>query len=80
MGQRQKIAIPGKDGEDTFWKSTLKNLAAHLGAPGEPVMHSAIVDPKVQWREWKNIQHNAGMRTALYIADQMKQRLATLFD
>jgi hypothetical protein len=24
VGQRQKIAIPGKDGEDTFWKTTFQ--------------------------------------------------------
>ena len=54
--------------EDQFWLTTLKNVAAYFKATGKPVMKSTIVDPKVQWGEWKNIWHNAGMRTALYTA------------
>jgi hypothetical protein len=54
--------------EDGFWLSTLTNLAAHFNATGSPVCTASMVDRKVQWGEWKNILHNAGLRTALYTA------------
>lgn len=53
--------------EDWMWFSTLKNVADHFGATGKPTLKAAIVDPKVQWSEWKNVWQNAGIRTALYV-------------
>jgi hypothetical protein len=53
--------------EDKFWFQTLRNVAAHFEASGALTMRAVLVDPKVQWREWKNIWQNAGVRTALYL-------------
>jgi hypothetical protein len=53
--------------EDDFWKQTLRNLAAHFGAAGnEPQLRTVMVDPRLQWREAKNIWHNAAIRTTFY--------------
>ena len=54
--------------EDAFWDSTLKNLAAHLGVTNpQPTQANSLVDPRVQWGEWRNIWHNAGIRSGLYM-------------
>ena len=54
--------------EDAHWHTTLSNLAAHLGVPNAAVeQKNALVDPRVQWSEAKNVWHNAAMRTALYM-------------
>jgi hypothetical protein len=52
--------------EDKTWQSTLENLAAHLGAKGKVETRVICVDPKRQWRHYKNIQHNAIIRSMLY--------------
>jgi len=58
----------GHKAEDAFWDSTLKNLAAHLGVTNpQPTQANSLVDPRVQWGEWRNIWHNAGIRSGLYM-------------
>lgn len=53
--------------EDLFWFQTLRNLAAHFNAAGsEPSLKMVLVDPRMQWREAKNVWQNAAIRTALY--------------
>jgi hypothetical protein len=53
--------------EDVFWFQTLRNLAAHFKAAGsEPGLKMVLVDPRMQWREAKNVWQNAAIRTALY--------------
>lgn len=52
--------------EDAFWQGTLQNLAVHFGASGRVEQQNVLVDPKMQWREAKNVWHNAAVRTALY--------------
>ena len=52
--------------ENEMWRKTLENLAAHFGVR-EPVEMSLVcVDPKLQWSHYRNIWHNAGIRSALY--------------
>ena len=53
--------------EDTFWIQTLKNLAAHFGSNHSPELKAQRVDPRLQWKEWKNIWKNAAVRTGLHI-------------
>ena len=58
----------GHKAEDAFWRATLVNLSRHFGvADPQPSQTRALVDPRVQWPEWRNIRHNAGIRTALYM-------------
>lgn len=52
--------------EDEMWQATLRNVAASFGV-SEPVETTVVcVDPKLQWREFRNIWHNAGIRSALH--------------
>jgi hypothetical protein len=57
----------GHRSEDVFWHHTLRSLAAHFGAEGRVEQQTTLVDPRVQWREARNIWHNAGIRTGLYL-------------
>ena len=51
--------------EDRTWQRTLKNVAAHFGAAGEVETRVVCVDPKRQWRHYKNIRYNALVLSAL---------------
>ncbi len=60
------LRMGGHKMEDEMWQRTLGNLAAHFGVR-DPVETNVIcVDPKLQWREYRNVWHNAGIRSALY--------------
>ena len=62
--------------EDTFWQGTLQNLAKRVGASNDQVgQTTTCVDPRIQWREAKNIWHNAAIRTALYLPVRAGKRL-----
>ncbi|HTY72127.1 MAG TPA: hypothetical protein VMI11_06840 [Actinomycetes bacterium] len=55
--------------EDQFWVATLKNLAAHHGVPDAEVSeYTVCVDRKRLWGNWRNVRHNAGMRSAAHTA------------
>ena len=54
--------------QEAFWRQTLQALAKHFSAPGQPQMRKACVDGRWQWREARNIWHNAAMRTGVYVA------------
>ena len=54
--------------EDAFWSATLRNLAAAHGAPDAVVTeHTECVDKKRLWSNWRNVWHNAGIRSFLHI-------------
>lgn len=54
--------------EDRFWESTLKALAAYFGVEEPQVETQAIcVDRRIQWSQAKNVWHNAGVRTTIYL-------------
>jgi hypothetical protein len=54
--------------EDTFWVATLSNLASAHGAPGANVSHhTECVDRKRLWSNWRNVWHNAGIRSAFHM-------------
>jgi hypothetical protein len=51
--------------EDRFWPGVLRNLAAGLGVGAVTVQsHTECVDRRRQWRRWRNVRHNAGIRSA----------------
>jgi hypothetical protein len=52
--------------EDRTWQRTLRNVAAHFGAKDEVETRIICVDPKRQWRCYKNIRYNALILTALH--------------
>jgi hypothetical protein len=65
----------GHKTEDDFWQATLRSLAARFGVNGHPQQRTTLVDPRVQWSEAKNLWHNAGIRTALYLPVALVKRL-----
>jgi hypothetical protein len=66
----------GHKAEDVFWAGTLTNLAKHFGIQTPQVSQSnVLVDPRVQWREWRNIWKNAGIRSGLYMPVAIVKRL-----
>ncbi|MBL8056977.1 MAG: hypothetical protein JNK29_09785 [Anaerolineales bacterium] len=61
--------------EDDFWQATLRNLAARFNVAGQAQMRSALVDPRLQWSEAKNVWHNAAIRTAFVLPGEILKRL-----
>jgi hypothetical protein len=54
--------------EDRFWRQTLLNLASHLGVTDPRVTTTSVcLDRRRQWRNARNLWHNAGIRSTLYI-------------
>ena len=61
------LRMGGHKMEDEMWRQTLENVATHFGVD-EPVETNIVcVDPKLQWSQYRNIWHNAGIRSALYM-------------
>jgi hypothetical protein len=63
----EAMMVVGLNGaENMQWQGTLRNLAAHFGAANGKVETRVVcVDPKRQWRHYKNIRHNVLIRSAL---------------
>ena len=60
------LRMGGHKMEDEMWRKTLENLAAHFGV-NEPVETNVVcVDPRLQWSQYRNMWHNAGIRSAIY--------------
>jgi hypothetical protein len=60
------MLLGGARKEDRHWLHTLRSLAAHVGASGEPAAESLCVDRRRQWRKAGNVWHNAGIRSSLH--------------
>ena len=55
--------------EDRFWLQTLRALAAHHGVAEATVETTTVcVDRRRQWAKWRNVRHNAGVRSTLHTA------------
>jgi hypothetical protein len=52
--------------EDRFWHQTLRNIGAHFGVEADVEQTVVCVDKRRQWRNWKNVWHNAFIRSAIY--------------
>ncbi len=65
----------GHQVEDVFWQGTLTNLAQRFGVNGHVVQQNVLVDPRVQWKEARNIWQNAGIRSTLYMPVAIVRRL-----
>jgi hypothetical protein len=66
----------GHKAEDVFWKGTLSNLAKRfMVADPDVAQNNLLVDPRMQWKEWRNIWQNAGIRSGLYMPVVIFKRL-----
>lgn len=61
------MALGGHRMENEFWQTTLRNLARRFGATADPTFEQTCVDRRRQWRNARNIRHNAAIRTGLYV-------------
>jgi hypothetical protein len=54
--------------ENRFWQHALCGLAAELGVADPPPVESkrVVVDRRRQWRKWRNVRHNAALRSVTY--------------
>jgi hypothetical protein len=62
-------------GEDRFWTGTLRNLGAAHGVPVDVEITALVLDRKRIWRNWRNVWHNAGIRSVLALAAAPVRRL-----
>jgi hypothetical protein len=60
--------------EDAFWKDTLTNLAAHFRQSVNVGKAVTCLDPRLQWREARNVWQNAAVRTGLYAMSAVFRR------
>lgn len=58
--------LGGHEKENKFWVATLTNLATHFGVQGQVIQSASCVDPRLQWREARNVFQNAAIRSAFY--------------
>jgi hypothetical protein len=57
-----------RKGEDVFWAATLRNLAEHHGVHDAAVgSTTTCVDRRRLWHNWRNVRHNAGIRSVLHL-------------
>jgi hypothetical protein len=58
--------LGSSDQQEKTWHHVLKALAAHYQVAGEVKMYKTCLDPKVQWKQAKNIFKNAAITTFFY--------------
>ena len=63
-----EVSLPifGHRQENTFWLATLGNLAARFGIDATATLQQTLVDRKRQWKNARNIRHNAAIRSAVW--------------
>jgi hypothetical protein len=59
--------LGGHRQEDRIWAYTLRSVAAHYMLEVDVTTDILCVDRKIQWGRAKNIWHNAGVRSGLYM-------------
>lgn len=60
------LALGGHRLENEFWLATLRNIATRFGVTAEATLEQVCVDRKRQWRNARNIRHNAAIRSGLW--------------
>lgn len=59
------VPVLGERMQNEIWRSTLRNLAQHFGVETEVSSRIVVVDERRQWRNAKNIWHNAAIRSGI---------------
>jgi hypothetical protein len=60
------VFMGGAKRQEFIWVHVLTALAAEFGVKGQVVASRDCLDPKLQWRYFGKVVHNAGVRTTLY--------------
>lgn len=53
--------------QDEMWKQMLRNLAAFFGVRESVEATAVCVEPKLQWRQYSNVWHNADLRSSFHM-------------
>jgi hypothetical protein len=61
--------------ENIQWQRTLGRVAAHFGTSGNVETKVVCVDPKRQWRHYRNVRHNALVLSAFRAAAAPLRRI-----
>jgi hypothetical protein len=56
----------GATQQEKTWAHVLTQVAAHFGVAGQVQTQVTCLDPSLQWRQAKNVWHNAIIRTFFY--------------
>jgi len=56
----------GANRQEFIWVHVLTQLALALGVKNEVRKQRDCLDPHLQWKDWKRVFQNAGIRTTLY--------------
>jgi len=62
------MTLGGHAKENAFWLATLHNLAERFGVDATGTLEQTCVDRKRQWKNARNIRHNAAIRSAAWTA------------
>jgi hypothetical protein len=73
------LIFGGHKAEDRLWRSTLRALASRFGSRATPQVKVTCVDPRRRWAESKNVWHNTGIRSGMYVAGSSLRSLTRPF-
>ena len=62
------MALGGHTRENAFWLATLHNLAMRFNVDATATTEQTCVDRKRQWKNARNIRHNAAIRSTFWTA------------
>jgi hypothetical protein len=57
----------GERAQEQIWTHVLTKLAAHYDQPAAVTIEKTCVDPRCQWKEMRNLRHNAAMLSVLHV-------------
>ena len=61
------LTFGGHKQEDQFWAHTLTAVANHFGHECDVDTAVVCVDPKRQWRRWRNVWQSSAIRSTFYM-------------
>jgi hypothetical protein len=70
------LGFGGHTRENRFWERTLRSLARHFGVEANVVTRQDCIDNQRQWKNARNVWHNAMIRSAIYNAAHAPVTLA----
>jgi hypothetical protein len=69
----------GEAEEDKTWFHVLEALAARWDVRGQVQLTKSLLDPRVQWSQWKNVWSNSAIRTTFHALTTPLRRAGGLF-
>ena len=69
----------GEAVEDKIWFHVLRTLAAHWGIKGQIQFHKVLIDPDIQWKNFRNVWKNAAIRSFFYLIATPFRWMVNLF-